>query len=114
MLDKLHNQAIDTIATTPTCILSTTGPAGLQASPVPCVVRDGPERKVFLLVPTTSDHLFNLEQQAKVVLATERWQLHGLAKIIQPGLYHYMVKVTPVRMQIEADGNSRHRETIDF
>ncbi len=114
MMDKLYDRAINIIAATPTCILSTTGPAGLQASPVSCVVHDKLERKVFLLVPTTSDHLFNLEQQAKVVLATERWQLHGLAKIIQPRLYHYMVKVTPVRMQIKADGNGRHRETIDF
>ena len=87
MLDKLYDRAINIIAATPTCILSTTGPAGLQASPVSCVVRDGSERRVFLLIPTTSDHLFNLEQESKVVLTTECWQLRGLAKITQPGLF---------------------------
>jgi len=122
MLDKLCNHALDTIAAAPACTLSTSGPAGLQASVVACQVQDG---HIFVLIPRTTDHLFNLEHQTEVVLTTERWQLRGRAKTNTPKAPHYsaieprqpvvVVKVIPVRMHIEAAGGSNgHRETIDF
>ena len=40
MLDKLRVEALALIAATPHCTLSTTGPAGVQASVVACVVRE--------------------------------------------------------------------------
>jgi len=84
----------------------------------------GPKRGIFVLVPSTSDHLFNLEQESKVVLTTERWQLRGLGRMsgpAQPGISPQtihapaiVVEVTPLQMHIEANGDGGHRETIDF
>ena len=56
MLNKLRAEALALIAATPQCTLSTSGPAGVQASMVACLVR---EDCVYILVPSTVDHLFN-------------------------------------------------------
>lgn len=121
MLDKLRDRAISTIAATPTCTLSTTGPAGLQASAVSCRVH---QARVFVLIPITSDHLFNLEHHPEVVLTTAHWQLRGLVSAsepAQPGVNGVeprqptvVVEVTPVQMHIEPAGDGGHRETVDF
>jgi len=128
MLDKLRAEALALIATASHCTLSTTGPAGVQASIVACVVRDD---CVYALVPSTADHLFNLEYDAEVVLTTALWQLRGAALVLgaAAGLHgtapreisgrartegHMLVEVFPFRMHIEAAGPRRYRETIDF
>ena len=67
MLDKLRAEALALIATTSHCTLSTMGPASVQASIVACIVRDD---CVYALVPSTADHLFNLEDHMEVVLTT--------------------------------------------
>jgi len=67
------------IATTSHCTLSTMGPAGVQASIVACIVRDD---CVYALVPSTGDHLFNLEYDTELVLTTALWQLRGAALVI--------------------------------
>jgi len=129
MLDKLRDRALDVIAATPTCVLSTTGPAGLQASAVSCQVCEawaGPEprRRVFVWVPVTSDHLFNLEHGAEVALTAAHWQLRGLAGAdgaarpgaigVEPQPPAIVFEVRPVRMHLEPTGAGGHRETIDF
>jgi hypothetical protein len=128
MLDKLRAEALALIAATPHCILSTTGPAGIQTSVVACIVHDD---CVYVLVPSTADHLFNLEHETKVILTTALWQLRGAALAIggsegrngtapreisaRARIEGYLlVEVFPIRMQIEAAGNRRYRETIDF
>ncbi len=129
MLDKLRDRALNVIAATPTCILSTTGPAGLQASAVSCRVhatQAGPEqrRRVFVFIPVTSDHLFNLEHFPQVMLTTPQWQLRGLVGADQAAHPEVTVvnaqqqvmafEVTPVRVHIEPTSDGDHRETIDF
>src|SRR5690242_17872420 len=86
MLDKLRAEALALIATTSSCTLSTIGPAGVQASIVACVVR---EDCVYVLVPSTVDHLFNLEHELEVVLTCALWQLRGAALALgeSEGLY---------------------------
>src|SRR5262245_58738017 len=79
MLDKLRAEALALIAATPHCTLSTTGPAGVQASVVACMVRDA---CVYLLVPSTADHLFNLEHTMEVVLTATLWQLRGVGLVL--------------------------------
>jgi hypothetical protein len=128
MLDKLRAEALALIATTSHCTLSTMGPAGVQASIVACIVRDD---CVYALVPSTGDHLFNLEYDTELVLTTALWQLRGAALVIggADGLHgtaphdvstrakmegHTLVEVFPFRMHIEAAGSRRYRETIDF
>jgi hypothetical protein len=128
MLDKLRAEALALIATTSHCTLSTMGPAGMQASIVACIVRDD---CVYALVPSTADHLFNLEYDTEVLLTTILWQLRGAALVIggADGLHgtaphdarmrakmegQTLVEVFPLCIHIEAAGPRRYRETIDF
>ena len=126
MLDKLRAEALALIAATPHCTLSTTGPAGVQASVVRCFVH---EACVYVLIPSTIDHLFNIEHTMEVVLTTRLWQVRGAALGGENGLHgtvpheisarastegHALVEVFPLRVHLEAVGSRRYRETIDF
>jgi len=122
MLDTLRDQATQILAETTLCTLATTGPAGLQASMVRCV---GRETTLYLLVPDTSDHLFNLENGPDVAITTETWHLRGTAEIVtndtdafsaNESQWHTVVRVTPVRLHTlpAKDGAVNYAETIDF
>jgi hypothetical protein len=128
MLNKLRTEALALIAATPHCTLSTIGPAGVQASVVECLVR---EDCVYVLVPSTVDHLFNLEHELEVVLTNLLWQLRGAALNLSEagGLQgtapysinaqaqatgYTLIEVFPLRMHLEPAGRRRYRETIDF
>jgi hypothetical protein len=122
MLDKLLDRAAQTLAKTDLCTLATTGPAGLQASMVRCA---GQGIILYLLVPDTSDHLFNLESEPEVAVTAETWGLRGTADIVQdrPDVFsadqnqwHTVVRVTPVRLHIlpAKGGPANYAETIDF
>src|SRR6266536_3369468 len=128
MLNKLRAEALALIAAAPDCTLSTSGPAGVQASVVACLVR---EDCVYVLVPSTVDHLFNLEHELEVVLTSPLWQLRGAALDLSEGgglhgtapcnisaqareAGYTLVEVFPLRMHLEPDGRRRYRETIDF
>jgi hypothetical protein len=95
---------------------------------VSCLVR---EDCVYVLVPSTIDHLFNLEHQLEVVLTSPLWQLRGAALALsetdgmQGTAPHHinaqaratgytLVEVFPLRMDLEPEGRRRYRETIDF
>lgn len=120
MLARLRAMAIEHVSRASRCTLSTVGPAGLQATYVHCQVRDG---RLYLQVPKTSDHLFNLEYIQEIVLTAEQWQLHGRARIladvdtdIAPGVlaHHVVVEVTPVQVHIEASDTDPYPLTVDF
>lgn len=128
MLDKLRAEALALIAATPQCTLSTIGPAGVQASIVMCFVC---QDCVYVLLPSTADHLFNLGHTLEVVLTDRLWQLRGTARLLcdtddlgrtawQEGhLYarstgHTLIRVFPLRMHLEANDRRRYRETVDF
>jgi hypothetical protein len=128
MLDKLRDEAMALIAATMQCTLSTAGPAGVQAAVVACLVRD---RGVYVLVPSTSDQLFNIEHHTEVVLTTALWQLRGAAQafVEEHGRHnsapcdlvwsahdqgYRVIAVFPLRMHIEAGSHRCYRETIDF
>jgi hypothetical protein len=128
MLRKLRAEALALIATTRDCILSTSGPAGVQASIVACIVR---EDCIYVLVPSTIDLLFNLEHEFEVVLTSALWQMHGAALVLGEGDGRHgtapwklsrranaagarLVEVFPVRMHLEPTDQRRYRETIDF
>src|SRR5262245_34681791 len=128
MLNQLRAEALALIASTPQCTLSTIGPAGVQASVVACVVHAD---CLYMLVPSTLDHLFNLEYELEVVLTSTLWQLRGAALAIgESDRLHgtapdairarareagtTLVEVFPLRMHLEPAGRRRYRETIDF
>jgi hypothetical protein len=122
MLDKLRDRAAQILAETGWCTLATTGPAGLQAS----MVRGaGRGITLYLLVPDTSDHLFNLESEPEVAVTTATWRLRGTADIVKDSTdlfsadqsqWHTVVRVTPVRLHIlpAKGGAAVYAETIDF
>jgi hypothetical protein len=128
MLNKLRAEALAQIAAAPHCTLSTLGPAGVQASVVECLVR---EDCIYVLVPSTADHLFNLEHELEIVLTNPLWQLRGAALDLSASggpqgaapfeisaqarnAGYTLIEVFPLRMHLEPAGRRRYRETIDF
>ncbi len=121
MLDKLRDRAIQILAETHFCTLATAGPAGLQASMVPCAGRG---TALYLLIPNTSDHLFNLESEPEVAVTTESWHLRGRAAIVQESAnlfsseqrqWHTVIRITPLRLHIlPVNAPAQTAETIDF
>jgi len=123
MLSHLHQRVTETLSAARAVTLSTHGAAGIQANVFPC---EAVEITLYLLIPRTSDHLFNLEYNPEVVVTTETWQVRGTACIVQDcpaGLalrqqpeaaWCQVVAVCPTRLQIEWPGGSGHAETIDI
>jgi hypothetical protein len=123
MLNHLRERVTQMLSETTTALLSTHGEAGLQAGTFPCEA-DG--LCLYLLVPRTSDHLFNLEHASEVVITTDDFQLRGTACVVSDcpaGLdlrqrpdaaWCEVVRVDPSRLQIEKAGESATAETIDM
>jgi hypothetical protein len=123
MLNHLRQRVTKTLSAAKTATLSTHGAAGIQASIFPC---ESVDLGLYMLVPRTSDHLFNLEHNPEVVVTTETWQLRGMASILgdhpaglallgQPdAAWCEVVMVRPTRLQLEWPGGSGHAETIDI
>jgi hypothetical protein len=122
MLNHLRQRVKETLSSATSATLSTHGVAGIQANVFPC---ENLDLDLYLLVPRTSDHLFNLERTPEVVVTTEAWQLRGVARIAAErpaalGLLQLpdtnwceLVVVRPTRLQIEQPGGSGSAETID-
>lgn len=79
MLDYSHKSVIDALKIPKRVIMATNGPAGLLASEFIC---ESDELKLYILIPKTSDHLFNLESDLSVSLVTDVWELKGQAHIL--------------------------------
>lgn len=103
----------------------TSGPAGLQASEFPC---EAIALDLYLLVPRTSDHLFNLEHDPSATLLTARWELKGEAQMISPTTLDLeldllrepgaewcgLVRVYPYQLQIRREKGWGYLETIEL
>jgi hypothetical protein len=125
MLDYARQRAIQALRTPRTAVLATSGPAGVQASEFPC---EAIELSLYLLVPKTSDHLFNLEHDPNVTLLTPTWELKGRAHIIPPGPpdpelhllrepeaeWCVLLRVDPRQLQIRRPVGWGNLETIDL
>jgi hypothetical protein len=125
MLDYAHQRALEALGTPRIAVLVTNGPAGVQAGEFPCVALG---LRLYLLVPQTSDHLFNLEHETMVTLLAAGWQLKGEAQIVAPGIadlelnllhepgaaWCVLVRVTPCQVQIRREGGWGNIETIDL
>lgn len=123
MLDHLRQRVIETLATVRSATLSTYGPAELQATHLACEAID---MRLYLLLPTTSDHMLNLENQ--VVVTTSDWQLRGVALILDsadypPDLSLYrkpeaqwsrLVEIRPTQLHIRRRNGWGYSETIDI
>lgn len=120
MLDRLRDQAFQALAATGHCTLSTMGPAGLCASNVALAVESS---RLYVLIPNTSDHLFNLEQESVVALTAETWELTGQATEIASGESPFtpqqspwavVFQIMPQRMHLPPDDEEHTYRTIDF
>lgn len=125
MLDYARQRAIEALRSYRKVVLATSGPAGVQAGEFPCEALD---LNLYLLVPQTSDHLFNLEHASTVTLLTSGWELRGETQIIspnapdleldllrQPGAqWSVLVRVTPCRLQFRSEDGWGNIETIDL
>jgi len=123
MLNHLRQRVTETLSAARTATLSTHGAAGIQANVFPCEAVD---LCLYLLLPRTSDHLFNLEHNPEVVVTTEAWQVRGVARVApehpaglallqQPdAAWCEVVMIRPTRLQIERPDGSGHAETIDI
>ncbi|MBE9475293.1 MAG: hypothetical protein IMY85_10415 [Chloroflexi bacterium] len=125
MLNYARQRAIELLRSPQRVVLATSGPAGVQASEFPCEAID---LDLYLLLPRTSDHLFNLEHESTVTLLTSEWQLKGEAQIISPNApdieldllrepgaeWCVLVRVDPCQVQIRREGGWGNLETIDL
>ena len=125
MLDYARQRAAEVLKVPRTAVLATSGPAGLQAGVFPC---QAVGLDLYLLVPQTSDHLFNLEHDPGVTLLTPGWELKGEAQRIpadappfeldllqEPGAqWCALVQVKPHRLQIHRADGWGNLETIDL
>ena len=125
MLDHLRQRVARILASTDMATLSTSGPAGIQARIFPCEAR---ELRLYLLVPGTSDHLLNLEQNPAAVISTPDWQLRGSGKALTQqsrpmGLELpnapqatgcVLVEFQPMQLQIYRKNGWGFSETIDI
>ena len=125
MMDYAHERAIDALRKPRTAVLATSGPAGVQAGEFPC---EAAGLDLYLLVPQTSNHLFNLEHDSAVTLLTAEWELKGQAQLRPPGApglalnllqepaaeWCVLVRVEPFQVQIRRKGGWGSLETFDF
>ncbi len=125
MLDYARQRAIEALGTPRIAVLVTSGPAGVQACEFRCEALD---LDLYLLVPQTSDHLFNLEHDSIVTVLTAGCELKGKAQIIprgapdleldlwrEPGAeWCVLVRVEPFQVQIRSERGWGNLETIDL
>jgi hypothetical protein len=125
MLDYARQRALEALKIPQSAVLVTSGPADIQAGEFPC---EGIDLDLYLLVPKTSDRLFNLEHDSTVTLLTAGWELKGQAHIVPPGTsdlkvdlllepnaeWCVLVRIDPWQMQIRRKEGWGHIETIDL
>jgi hypothetical protein len=125
MLDYARQRAVEALRTPRSAVLATSGPAGVLASEFPC---EALGLDLYLLLPQTSDHLFNLEHASGVTLLTPAWELQGEAQICTPGSseielallrqpgaeWCVLVRVDPHQVHIRRQAGWGNLETIEL
>lgn len=125
MIQQLRQRVSEALATASQVVLSAYGPADVQAEVLPC---EAVGLAIYVLVPRTSDLLFNLESNPLVVATAEAWQVRGEARLLPPGGYpdqlalaqtpaaawSEMVEVRPNRLQLRGLNGHGNGETIDL
>ncbi len=125
MLDYARQRAVEVLRGCRAAVLVTGGSAGVLAGEFPC---ESLGVNLYLLVPRTSDHLFNLEHDASVAVATARWAVKGHACVVSvdgpllgldllrtPGAeWSVLVRVDPCQVQVRREDGWGSLETIDL
>lgn len=125
MLRQLRQRSSEALSTARHIVLSAFGPADIQAEALPC---ESVGLALYVLVPRTSDLLFNLESSRVVVGTADTWQVRGAARLLKPGEYpdglaiaktpeaawSEMVEICPTRLQLNPPRGRAQGETIDI
>jgi len=125
MINYAHERARQILRIPNHAVLATVGNAGVQVSEFPCEAFD---LDLYLALPRTSDHLFNLERDSRVALHTDRWDLTGNGRALAPEemrpdidlvrepkeSWHVLVKVVPTKIQVLRSEGWGAAETIDL
>jgi hypothetical protein len=125
MLDYARQRAIQVLKIPRKAVFVTSGPAGVQVSEVPC---EAIGLELIVLLPRTSDHLFNLGNDPSVTLLTSVWVLKGKARLILPNELHLepgllqaaeeqgcvLGQVDPCQVHIRREQGWGFVETIDL
>lgn len=95
--------------------VATCGQAGVQISSVLYHVQN---QHLYLFIPQSSDHLFNLETEQALALLSPTWKLCGKGvitkDIIAPHEWQVTTRVEPTRLHILSNDGQSIIETIDF
>ncbi|MHB1132479.1 MAG: hypothetical protein ACYC4L_08845 [Chloroflexota bacterium] len=125
MLQTQRQRASEALATAHQIVLSSYGPAEIQAEVLPC---EAVGLALYVLVPRTSDLLFNLETNDLVVATSDTWQARGVARLLLPAdhldhltlaktpaaAWSQLVEIRPTQMQLPPANGHGQGETIDI
>jgi hypothetical protein len=125
MFDYAQQRALEVLGHPRAAVLVTNGPAGIQIGEFACALSD---LHLYLLVPQTSDHLFNLEYKATVNLLIARCEVKGSAHIVlresvnldcdllrDPAAdWCVLVRVEIAQVQLHSEAGWGNRETLDL
>jgi hypothetical protein len=125
MFDYAQQRALEVLGNPRAAVLVTNGPAGIQVGEMACVLSG---LHLYLLVPQTSDHLFNLECEATVTLLIARSEVKGRAQIISreeasldcdllrdsTAEWCALVRVEIAQVQLRSETGWGNRETLDL
>ncbi len=125
MLDYARQRAIEALKVPRKAVFVTSGPAGLQVCELPC---EAVGLVLYILVPRTTDHLFNLEHEPGVTLLTERWELKGEAQVVsaaaagleldilreEQAQWCRLVRVDPAQIHVRREAGWGYLETIEL
>lgn len=123
VLRQLRKRASEALSAARHIVLSTVGPAEIQAEALPC---EAVGLALYVLVARTSDLLFNLESNSLVVATADTWQMRGVARLLRAGEspdglalalvpeteWCQLVEIRPTQLQLRPPGGKT--ETIDL
>jgi hypothetical protein len=124
VLRQLRQKAHEAFESTNRIVLSTDGPAEIQAEALRC---EALGLSLYVLVPRASDLLFNLENRALVVVTADSWQARGTARLLSRANYpeqlaiartpdaawSELVEIIPTRLQLRPPAGQGPSETVD-
>jgi hypothetical protein len=124
VLHQLRRRATETLEGAREVVVSTWGPADVQVERMAC---EGVGLALYVLVPRTSDLLFNLENHTSVVVTADTWQARGVARLLAPGshpdhlalasrpeaIWCQVAEIRPTRLHLYPSDGQASGETID-
>ncbi len=125
MLRQLRQRAHEALESTRRVVLSTDGPAEIQAETLGC---EALGLSLYVLVPRASDLLFNLENRTLVVVTADTWQARGSGRLLSRAEYPEqlaitrtpdaawceLVEICPTRLQLRPPSGQGPSETVDI